>query len=440
MKKNLIPSTVIILSLVLFFILRATFPKNTGPINFLLIYLFLTWYLWRSVQACCRKLRKVFRILFTFFFWLPVIILLGLVIYGFFIPFIQWNLFLKIEVVSLFLITFLSTFLPITGLIIADILRIARWGRLYLLGKSRLKFREIKRNRWLILTSWSLGAIFFLLLLMGMKCWKYDFRIKEQHINLADLPPSFKGLRIIQVSDIHLGSWLSKQKLSEAVNLINQTRPDIVFFTGDMFNYCTEEGNGFQGILKGIIAPMGVYAILGNHDYGDYMHWPDEASKVNNMKDLESWYRELGWILLRNQHVIIYRDNDSIALIGVENWGSTRRFQRFGDIDKAIRGTEKIALQILLSHDPTHWDSIISKRFTGIDLTLSGHTHGGQFGIEDFGIHWSPISLAYQHYCGLYKNPHSIQPQYLYINQGLGTIGYSGRVGIRPEISLIILE
>jgi len=440
MKRYTKPAIMVILSLALFFILRISFPKNTGLLNFLLIYLILNLYLWSWVREQLRKSKAFFRIFFSILFWLPVVFLVCLVIFGFIQSYSLWNIFLKTEVVSLFLIAFLSTFFPIAGMLITDLIRFLTWVNSIIKGKSVNAFLNLKRSKWIMQISYCLGIVLFFTLLAGMIFWKNDFRVREQHVELPSLPAQFIGFRIVQISDIHLGSWLSKEKLSDAMGLINSLNPDLIIFTGDMFNYCTADGNGFLKILQQLRATMGIYAILGNHDYGDYMRWPNKQAKAENMKDLEVWYRTLGWHLLRNENVILRKSGDSIALIGVENWGSTRRFQRLGDIRKAMKGTEKMNIQILLSHDPTHWDQIISSKYPEIDLTFSGHTHGGQFGIDLPGFHWSPIQLTYKHWCGLYKNSHSNQPQYLYVNQGLGTIGYSGRVGILPEISLVILE
>lgn len=431
---------VILSSLVIFFILRAYFLKYTALLTVLLIFLVLSIYLWKDIRPLLRSSGRIIRYFLTSVFWTPLFLLIFLIVYGFISPFDQWPVLLKTELVSLLFIVFFSGFIPIIGLLIADLIRFIHWMIHRFRIIPRRNSGKIRRNKGITVTSWFLGAVFFFILLGGMIFGKYHFIIKEHPIKLNGLPIALRGTRIVQISDIHLGSWLSRKKLTDAADLINQLNPDLILFTGDMFNYSTADGRGFQDILKRMKAPMGIFAILGNHDYGDYIHWPDEKAKKKNMQDLESFYRSIGWTLLRNEHQICYKGGDSIAIIGVENWGSTQRFQRFGDIDKARKGIETMEVQILLSHDPTYWDSIISRRYPEIDLTLSGHTHGGQFGFNCFGLYWSPVSLIYSHWQGLYSNPHSMQPQYLYVNQGLGTIGYTGRVGVRPEISLFVLE
>jgi predicted MPP superfamily phosphohydrolase len=338
------------------------------------------------------------------------------------------------------LVLFLTEFFPIVALVLADLLRVGKFAFLFFSPGKRIALESIPRFKPLLSSGWIMGAMIFLLMSAGMIFWQFDFKVREQVIALKELPPAFDGLKIVQVSDIHLGSWGVKGKLQEALDEINDLRPDVIFFTGDMFNYCTADGNGFDHILKTLRAPYGVYAILGNHDYGDYIHWPSEVAKKQNMEDLKVFYKNLGWKLLLNSHDILKKGSDSIAVIGVENWGATRRFQRHGDIEKAQRGTENMAIQLLLSHDPSHWDSIVSKKYPLIDVTFAGHTHGGQFGIDCCNIHWSPVQWVSRFWCGLYQNPGSGATQYLYVNQALGNIGYAGRIGIMPEITVIILK
>ncbi len=440
MKKILKPVIVVLLSLAVFFILHPAFPKYSGILILLLVYLILTLYLWSGIVQFFKKPHKKLRTILKLVFWSPPLLLLCLIVLGFFYPFRLWPVILKAEVVSLLIIASISALIPISGLLLTDLHRIFLFLKSCISKKDKKKYHEIIRKKCFFLITCLLGSFLFLLLFSGMIWGRYNFITTENHVSLKRLPSSFKGFRIVQISDIHLGSWLSKKKLSEAISRIKKLKPDIIVFTGDMFNYSTADGNGYQEILKKLSAPMGVFCVLGNHDYGDYIIWKKPDTKEQNMKDLVSYYHQIGWKLLRNENIILYKGYDSIALIGVENWGATHRFQRLGDIAKASQGTENILVKILLSHDPTYWDSIISREYPEIGLTLSGHTHGGQIGIEGLGIHWCPVSIIYPHCCGLYQNPdHSIQ-QYINVNKGLGTIGYTGRIGMRPEISLIILE
>ena len=440
MRKFLNGFLFVLLSLSLVLTLRAFFPRNAGILRYFFFFLLFDAYLWFSIHTRVRKLNAVLRILATTLYWLPFSLILIMMVYGFAVSFLDWNLALRTYVQSFILVLFLAKFFPIVTLILADVVRLGKVTfTLFHPDKGAVK-KLNQRYKPLLLTGWILGAIIFLVMFAGTIFWQFDFRVRKQVIALKELPENFNGLKIVQFSDVHLGTWASKDKLTEAIDIMNSLHPDVIFFTGDMFNFCTADGKGFEDILKKLYAPYGTYAIMGNHDYGDYLNWPSREAKQKNLDDLRAYFKNLGWKLLLNSNDILRIGKDSIAIIGVENWGATHRFQRFGDISKAQKGTENMAIQLLLSHDPSHWDSIISQKYKNIDITFSGHTHGGQIGIDCFKIHWSPVALAYQHWCGIYKNSHSPVPQYLYVNQALGNIGYSGRIGILPEITLIILK
>jgi hypothetical protein len=302
---------------------------------------------------------------------------------------------------------------------------------------SRISVRNI-----LLSTGWITGTALFLLLAAGMILWNHDFRLRKETFRLPELPASFNGFRIVQISDIHLGNWGFPGKLEEAVEIINSMHPDVVFFTGDLVNYASFEVYDFAKILKEIRAPLGVFTIMGNHDYGDYVNWPSPEAKRQNLAYLHEICQYMGWKLLLNEHQFVHKGNDSIAIIGVENWGGTRRFPRLGDLSKASEGTGNSPVKILLSHDPSHWDRVVRQQFKDIDITFSGHTHGFQFGVECCGILWSPFQHIYREWAGVYSEPvpGGLHPQYLYVNRGLGSVGYPGRVGILPEITLITLK
>ncbi|MEI7501063.1 MAG: metallophosphoesterase [Bacteroidota bacterium] len=440
MNKLLNSLLFVLLSSILVLTLRAIFPKNAGILRYFFFFLLFDAYLWFSIRKRIKLWVPALRNIAFFIYWLPLSLILMLMVYGFFISFLDWNVALRTYSQSFILVLFLSKIFPILALILSDILRLGKFTfSLFHPDKGVLK-HTISRYKPLLLTGWILGAIVFLIMLAGTVFWQSDFRVRKQIIKLKELPKEFDGFKIVQFSDVHLGTWASKQKLSEAMDIINGLNPDVIFSTGDMFNYSTADGKGFENILKKLHAPYGIYTIMGNHDYGDYLNWPSMQAKHKNIVDLSAYYKNLGWRLLLNSNDILKKGNDSIAVVGVENWGATHRFQRAGDIAKAQKGTENIAVQLLLSHDPSHWDSIISKKFTNIDLTFSGHTHGGQIGIDCCNVHWSPVAWTYKHWCGFYENNHSTQPQYIYVNQALGNIGYSGRIGILPEITLVILK
>lgn len=276
---------------------------------------------------------------------------------------------------------------------------------------------------------------------LGMMVWgivrtAYDFKIHRPKIRFANLPKAFDGLKIVQISDIHTGSLQGDRQLQKAFDLIKAEKPDLIFFTGDIVNNRTDEAFPYIPILSQLSAPLGVFSILGNHDYGDYEQWPDEAAKAANMRQMLGLHKTLGWRLLLNEHVVIEKDSEQIALIGIENWGANLNFKKYGNFGKAHANTEAIPFKILLSHDPSHYAAEIENKYPDIDLTLSGHTHGFQFGVEIPGFKWSPSQYIYPQWAGLYPNG----KQYLYVNRGLGCLGYMGRVGIRPEITVITLN
>lgn len=260
----------------------------------------------------------------------------------------------------------------------------------------------------------------------------YDYQIKRKTIYLPNLPKSFDGIKIGQISDVHSGSFYDKVAVQGGVDLLNAEKCDVVFFTGDLVNDKTSEMRDYTGIFEKIKAPLGVYSILGNHDYGDYVQWPSAAAKKKNLEDLYVVHKNLGWDLLLNENRKLKMGNDEISIIGVENWGSSLRFPRKGDIVKAKEGTEESPVKLLLSHDPSHWRAQILKDHNDIDMMFAGHTHGMQFGVEFGDFKWSPVQYVYPEWSGLYESNN----QKLYVNVGYGFLGYPGRIGILPEITV----
>jgi predicted MPP superfamily phosphohydrolase len=264
---------------------------------------------------------------------------------------------------------------------------------------------------------------------------KYRYHIKRIPLAFDNLPVSFKGLKIVQISDIHSGSFTDKKAVMHGVNMIMNEKPDLILFTGDLVNNTSEEMNDYMDVFSKLNAPMGVYSTLGNHDYGDYTHWNSREEKVANLERLKHIHSELGWRLLMNEHVALEKGEDKIALIGVENWSAKASFKKYGDLKKAYYGSAPYPFKILMSHDPSHWDAEVRRSYGDIDLMLSGHTHGMQFGIEIPGFKWSPVQYIYKQWAGLYQEG----AQKLYVNRGYGFIGYPGRVGILPEITVFEL-
>ncbi|MEN9511142.1 MAG: hypothetical protein RLZZ370_961, partial [Bacteroidota bacterium] len=254
-------------------------------------------------------------------------------------------------------------------------------------------------------------------------------------LRLKNLPEPFHGMKIVQISDIHSGSFWSYDAVKRGIDMILQERPDVIFFTGDLVNDRADEMEPWKELFGRLKAPMGVYSILGNHDYGDYVPWPSAEAKRANLEQLKKTHADMGWNLLLNEHRTLEKDGASIAILGVENWSNKARFPKYGKLQEALRGTEPYSVKLLLSHDPSHWkEQVLGK--TDIQATFSGHTHGMQFGVDSRYYRWSPVKYVYKEWMDLYQE----QGQYLYVNRGFGYLGYPGRVGILPEISVFTLE
>lgn len=297
--------------------------------------------------------------------------------------------------------------------------------------KEHLVFRPL---HLIAITGAMLSLVLFVLLIYGTLFGRFHFKTERLSLRFKNLPPSFNNFRIVQISDIHLGSWYrKKKKMEKAVSLINSQNADLVIFTGDLVNNFSEEADGWSDILKKTKARYGKYSILGNHDYGDYWSWKNAEEKQKNMKHLFDAHKQIKFILLRNESATISKNGQQIAIIGVENWGRPP-FQQYGDLHQAMKKLKTIPFKILLSHNPSHWSEEVQHK-TGIELTFSGHTHAMQFGIKIGNFQWSPIKYMYRCWSGLYGD----NGQYLYVNRGLGSIGFPGRVGMRPEITVVTL-
>jgi predicted MPP superfamily phosphohydrolase len=293
------------------------------------------------------------------------------------------------------------------------------------------------RSEFLSKTGLVVAGIPFITMNYGMLSNNvYDYQIKRRTIYLPNLPKSFDGIKIGQISDVHSGSFYNKTAVQGGVDMLNAEKCDVIFFTGDLVNDRTSEMKDYTNIFDKVKAPLGVYSILGNHDYGDYVKWDSPAAKQKNLEDLYVVHKNLGWDLLRNENRSLKIGNEEIAIIGVENWGSSLRFPRKGDIAKAKIGTEEAPVKLLLSHDPSHWRAQILPNHKDIDMMFAGHTHGMQFGIQFGDLQWSPAQFVYPEWSGLYQN----QAQKLYVNVGYGFLGFPGRVGILPEITIFELK
>ncbi len=269
----------------------------------------------------------------------------------------------------------------------------------------------------------------------GIVSGAHNYRLRRRTIHLQNLPRQFDGISIGQLSDIHSGSFFSRPGVKKGIDLLNSEKPDIIFFTGDLVNDLASELNDYKDLFAKVKAPLGVYSTLGNHDYGDYKSWSSYERKKQNLHDLVRAQKEMGWDILLNENRTVKVDGEEIAIVGIENWGAGR-FSKYGDLGKAYKGTEDKPVKLLLSHDPSHWDAQVRTQFPDIDVMFSGHTHGFQFGVELGDFKWSPSQYIYKQWADL----HQEGEQFLYVNRGFGFIGYPGRIGILPEVTIIELK
>jgi predicted MPP superfamily phosphohydrolase/uncharacterized membrane protein SirB2 len=336
---------------------------------------------------------------------------------------------------GLLLLTFLPKLIITIVMLGEDIVRFFGGLICMFLGDTKHPFLQ-DRRRFVSITALALAAIPFFSLLYGIAKGKYNFKVRRQTITYPDLPGNFDGMTITQISDIHSGSLDNVEKIEYAIDLINEQKSDITLFTGDIVNTHATELHPWIETFKRIEnPPMGKYSVLGNHDYGEYVEWPSAKAKDDNFEAIKDLHRQIKFKLMLNENIKIHKGDQHIALIGVENWG--HNFKKAGDLIKASAGVNKDDFKILMSHDPSHWEYEVQHHPNNYHLTLSGHTHGMQFGIEIPGfLKWSPVQYVYKQWAGLYSNA----KRYVYVNRGFGFHGYSGRVGIWPEITVITLK
>ncbi|MEO6903082.1 MAG: metallophosphoesterase [Bacteroidia bacterium] len=406
-----------------------------------IILLFIDWYFYQALSVVLKGASTYKKnILFYGYCGLTLISFL-ILLTPTVITFIELPKLFRIYIFAFVFIIIVSKIIGSLFILTDDIIRLFRWIGSYIF-KPQLSINPVIENphrisRLTFLNYIALGmaVLPFVGFIYGMVKGAFDYKIHKVKVTLPNLPDSFNGLKIVQISDIHAGSFVSTTHVEEAVEIILKQKPDVIFFTGDLVNNLATEMEPFMQVLNKLTAPLGVYSTLGNHDYGDYITWENKAAKDKNLEDIKSIHATLGWQLLMNENVIFKKEDSEIALIGIENWGGNLNFPKYGDLKKAYAGTEKYPVKLLLSHDPSHWDKQVRKEFKDIDITFSGHTHGFQFGIEIPGFKWSPSQYIYKEWAGLYTEAN----QHIYVNRGLGFLGYPGRVGILPEITVMQL-
>lgn len=410
-----------------------------GVIIFLSIMLSLDLYFFQAVKTVSQNLSpKAKTIIYGIYWSITIIAVISFLLFVF-----TEQHFLGKKVRTYLFAIVIGLFLAKISAFVFFLVDDLRRGIQYLAGKlffnktdiDDMSGEGISRSVFLSWLGIAAGTTLFGSLLYGFSN-KYKYQIKKVKLSFDNLPASFKGLRIVQISDIHSGSFMDKEAVAHGVEMIMKENADIILFTGDLVNNEATEMDNYKEVFNKLKAPMGVYSILGNHDYGDYVQWPiNGVSKEQNLLNLQKVHADIGWRLLMNEHVVLEKNGEEIALLGIENWSNKARFPKHGRMDLAHPGTEKYPFKILMSHDPSHWDAQVKTDYKDVDLMLSGHTHGMQFGIEIPGFKWSPVQYMYPQWSGLYE----AGKQKLYVNRGFGFIGYPGRVGVLPEITVIEL-
>lgn len=428
-----------------------------GSIVFIFVMLCVDFYIFQAIKSITHSAGNRTRLTIFIAYW---IVSAAAVVFFALLPHVnydQWQKPARTYIFATLLGLFLAKVITVPFLLIDDLRRLVQWAITHFVSRTADTASgtqdavTISRSAFMSWLGLGIGGTLFGSLLYGFRN-QYRYHVNKIPISFENLPKSFKGLKILQISDIHSGSFMDKAAVQRGVDLINKQKADIILFTGDLVNDRAIEMEEYKDVFSQLKAPMGVYSTFGNHDYGDYVAWPDrneqhdrkEAAagrrlltplQQQNLDHLASIHAGMGWRLLMDEWVPLEKNGEKIALIGVQNISGKARFHSYGDMAKAYQGTEEIPFKILMSHDPSHWDSEVTPHFKDIDLTLAGHTHGMQFGVEIPGLKWSPVKWVYKKWAGLYSEGN----QKLYVNRGFGFIGYPGRVGILPEITVIQL-
>jgi predicted MPP superfamily phosphohydrolase len=413
--------------------------RNSGTLLIIMfVMVLLDIYVFQAIKWVSHGANSRSRLIIYSAYWslsiLAVLVILSVTV----IDLGKWPRGLRNYVFAAIIGLFFAKLIGAVFFLLDDIRRLIQWASVKLFFKNTegetVGGDGITRSTFLSWLGLGISGTLFSSLIYGFSN-KYNYQIHRVTLRFDHLPESFRGTKIIQISDIHSGSFTDKHSVARGVEMIMNEKPDMILFTGDLVNDRSIEMVDYMEVFNKLSAPLGVYSTLGNHDYGDYAHWDNEELKRQNLEHLKQIHAQMGWRLLMNEHVPIKKGEHEIALIGIENWSAKARFPKYGKMNLAYPGAEKYPFKILMSHDPSHWDAEVRPKYGDIDLTLAGHTHGMQFGVELPGFKWSPVQYVYREWAGLYEEGR----QKLYVNRGFGFIGYPGRVGILPEITVFEL-
>jgi predicted MPP superfamily phosphohydrolase len=412
-------------------------PRIMTFLFFIILFLLVDYYLFQAVTTVSKDWSSLWRDIFRYGFWIPTIMsILALAWWTFGDPY-RFGSGLRNWVMTALVATYFSKIFGVLIVFVDDLQRGVKWlAHFFYRGEpDSVPGNIIPRSEFLARTALIAASIPFGTMAYGILSGAHDYRVKRVTLKLPNLPKSFDGIKIGHVSDIHSGSFFNKTAVKGGVEMMVNEKPDLIFFTGDLVNNESAEVKDYINIFDKLKAPLGVYSVTGNHDYGDYHRWESAEAKRKNFKDLIEAHRLMKFNLLMNDNHIIGQGSDKIAIIGNENWGGGR-FSKYGKLEQAYQGTEDAAVKLLLSHDPSHWDAEVRQLYPDIDVMFSGHTHGFQFGVEIGNFKWSPSQYAYKQWAGLYNEG----SQYLYVNRGFGYLGYPGRIGMPPELTIMELK
>ena len=404
---------------------------------FVIFFLVVDSYLFQAVLAVTDEWSGVWKKVVRFGFWVPTVLCIGALAFWMLGDPYRVGSGMRNWILTGLFATYFSKVFGILFVLADDFQRGVRWiASLFPNGVSEpLPGKAIPRSEFLTKAALVATAIPFGTMAFGVISGAHDYRVRRIRVNLPKLPKSFDGIRIGHVSDIHSGSFYNRTAVKGGVQMLMNEKPDLIFFTGDLVNNEAGEMKEYTNVFNKLKAPLGVFSVTGNHDYGDYYNWSSGSAKQNNFRNLMAVHKQMGYRLLMNQNHIIREGSDQLAIIGNENWGG-RGFAKYGRLADAYHGSEEAAVKLLLSHDPSHWDLQVRQEFPDIDVMFSGHTHGFQFGVEIGSIKWSPSQYAYKQWAGLYH----VGRQYLYVNRGFGYLGYPGRIGMPPELTIMELK
>ncbi len=417
------------------------------PLLFIFVFL-IDFYVWQAVKVAMGSLSASTQRYIGFGYWgFTIFSVVSLIAVFTYMPVTapakaSFRTFLMAGIA----IVYISKIFSVLVLIIDDIIRLGKWIASFFQTQTTdsqvvtenltPSTNAISRSEFLAKTALTLTGLNIGGMTWGILSGAHDYRVRKVVLRLKNLPKQFDGMTIAQLSDIHSGSFFNKTAVKGGVEMLMKEKPDMFFFTGDLVNNIAPEVKDYMDIFSKIKAPLGTFSTLGNHDYGDYTQWDSPEKKAQNLKDLMNAHKTMGWDLLMDEHRAVKVDGESIGILGIQNWGAGG-FAKYGNLAKAHQNTQDLPVKLLLSHDPSHWrNQVLTPQFKDIDAAFAGHTHGMQYGVELGSFKWSPVQLRYKEWAGLYEEG----DQKLYVNRGFGYIGYPGRVGILPEITIFELK